>query len=80
MSKKPRRRHPQKPRLSPSQLVRPDDQARPAPIATPTPQVRVKTLTDLQEEYRYVVTDLKRIAIIAVVMLVVMIVLAFLLI
>ncbi len=72
----------QMPRLSPAQLVRPGQegaegkQAAPAAPSIPTAKLVARALPDLREEYRYVVTDLKRIAIIAAAMLVVMILLA----
>ena len=58
------------PRLSPAQMVRPDYKADKAEIS------QNKGSEDLREAYRYVLTDLRRIAIIAVIMLVLMIVLA----
>ncbi len=81
MGKKSRRRRGARPRLSAAQLVQPEEQA-----ATPTttavssaPKVSARVLRDLREEYPYVVADLKRIAIIAAAMLVLMLGLAFLL-
>jgi hypothetical protein len=66
-------------RLSPSQMVQPGvDEMVDAPLvaapARPAPQA-----SDLQEEYRYVIADLKRIGVIAMAMLAVLIVLALLL-
>jgi hypothetical protein len=66
-------------RLSPTQMVQPEgggvaDVPLPAVQARPAVQV-----SDLREEYRYVITDLKRIGIIAVAMLAVLIALALLL-
>jgi hypothetical protein len=66
-------------RLSPAQMVHPGaSEAVGTPLvaapARPAPKV-----SDLREEYRYVIADLKRIGIIAVAMLTVLIVLAFLL-
>ena len=66
-------------RLSPAQMAQPEmgEMANAPPVAAqarPTAQV-----SDLREEYRYVITDLRRIGIIAVVMLVVLIALALLL-
>ncbi len=64
-------------RLSPSQLVRPiaaEPSAAPRPVAPAEPQP-----ADLRDEYRYVVADLKRIGVIAAVMLAVLVVLAFVL-
>jgi len=80
MSKKSRqtRRRSPTPRLSPAQLVQPHEEARPLPVREqPTAK---KALSDLRQEYRYVVADLKRIAIIAGVMMAVMIGLALVLI
>ena len=64
------------PRLSPTQLAQPSA----APTAAQAGALGLPAAepSDLREEYRYVVTDLKRIAIIAVVMMVVMIALALL--
>ncbi|HEC34240.1 MAG TPA: hypothetical protein ENI37_05935 [Chloroflexi bacterium] len=80
MAKKSRRRRKrsQTPRLSPAQLVQPSGE-RTGPIVVSAPKATARGLPDLQEEYHYVVTDLKRIVIIAVAMLAVMIVLALLL-
>ncbi len=83
MSKKMRRHHgkSQEPRLSAKQMILPDEQttveARPAPAAQ---KPAANALPALHEQYHYVVNDLKKIALIAAVMLVVMIVLAVLLI
>jgi hypothetical protein len=73
MAKKSRRR---KPRLSPAQLVQPDLE-----VSEDVAELAVASESgemSLQDEYRYVLSDLKRIAILAVVMLSVLIVLAFL--
>lgn len=82
MPKKPRRVRKQQPRpqarLSASQLVQPrvsEPSVAPAAAAPLDPKE-----TDLRQEYRYVLTDLKRIGIIALIMLVVLLVLAFVLI
>jgi len=80
MAKKSRRvrKKSQPIRLSPAQMVQPGDQmAEASPLAT-TKRPGSK-VADLSEEYRYVIADLKRIGIIAVAMLAVLIVLAFLL-
>jgi hypothetical protein len=66
-------------RLSPTQMVQPrvdesTDVPRVAAPTRPAPQS-----SDLQEEYRYVIADLKRIGVIAVAMLAVLIALALLL-
>lgn len=58
------------PRLSPAQMVRP------ARERGRSQEGGDSRLPELQEEYRYVVRDLRRIAVIAAVMLVVMIALA----
>lgn len=81
MGKKSRRRRRTPPRLSAAQLVQPrESPATPVPVAAhPAPKVSTRVLRDLREEYPYVVADLKRIAIIAAVMLVLMLGLAFLL-
>ena len=84
MGKKSRRRRGYRPRLSAAQLVQPGEQAIPAatPAAVQTPHAprpSARALRDLREEYPYVIADLKRIAIIAVVMLALMVGLAFLL-
>lgn len=86
MSKKSRRRRATRPRLSPSQMVRPEEQRipqisqAPAAVLPNRPQSPAHTsLRDLREEYPYVAADLKRIAIIAAIMLVILIGLALLL-
>ena len=66
-------------RLSPTQMMQPGvgemvDAPTVAAPARPAPQA-----PDLHEEYRYVIADLKRIGVIAVVMLAVLIALALLL-
>lgn len=84
MGKKSRRRRgAQRPRLSPAQLVQPVEQPT-ASAASVSPTVRpaassARAMRDLRDEYPYVVSDLRRIAIIAGVMLAVLIGLAFLL-
>jgi hypothetical protein len=66
-------------RLSPSQMVQPGkDEAAEASLAATQARTAAQT-PDLQEEYRYVITDLKRIGVIAVIMLAVLIALALLL-
>jgi hypothetical protein len=66
-------------RLSPTQMVQPGvDEVVDAPLVAAPAQPAPKA-SDLQEEYRYVIADLKRIGIIAVAMLAVLIVLALLL-
>ncbi len=77
MAKKSRRarKRSQVPRLTSAQLVQPGTQGESA--AAPSAPGRAKEVAqDLREEYRYVATDLRRIAIIAAVMLAVMITLA----
>jgi hypothetical protein len=66
-------------RLSPTQMVQPGG-GEMADVPFPAVQARpVVQVSDLREEYRYVITDLKRIGIIAVAMLAVLIALALLL-
>lgn len=82
MGKKSRRRRgAPRPRLSAAQLVQPGEQAAaPALAVVPqAPKVSARVSRDLKEEYPYMVADLKRIAIIAAIMLAVMIGLSFLL-
>jgi len=80
MTKKSRRKEKgRRIRLSPAQMVRPGmneiaDASAEAGLVNHTPQK-----SNLQEEYRYVIADLKRIGVIALVMLVVLIALALLL-
>lgn len=76
-----RRRRAPGPRLSAAQLVQPGEQAAaPVPAAVhQAPKTSVRALRDLREEYPHVVADLKRIAIIAAIMLALLIGLAFLL-
>ena len=73
MAKKSRRARKQRkpPRLSDAQLVVPEvtEQSRAQKSVS-------RSKTNLEEEYRYVVSDLKRIAIIAAIMLAVMVILA----
>jgi hypothetical protein len=63
-----------RPRLSEAQLYQPNQAASVVEPAQPGSGEE-----DLAEEYRYVLTDLKRIAILALVMLAVLIVLSFVL-
>ena len=66
-------------RLSPAQMVQP---VAGAPASVPVVAAPVQAApkgSDLGEEYRYVIADLKRIGIIAAVMLAVLVVLALLL-
>ena len=85
MSKKSKRRRRRRrtPRLSPAQLVQPGVTAPTQPVETAERPVVAPAATseptgDLREEYRYVVADLRQIAIIAAAMMVLMIVLALL--
>ncbi len=80
MAKKSRRvkRKGQQVRLSPTQMVQPGAD-KVADIPSPTAARSAARMPDLGEEYRYVITDLKRIGVIAVAMLVVLIALAILL-
>ncbi|MEE8390924.1 MAG: hypothetical protein V3S14_09050 [Anaerolineae bacterium] len=81
MAKKSRRirKQGQPVRLSAAQMVQPGMDEMPKVTSVATPARSAPQVTDLREEYRYVITDLKRIGIIALVMLVALIVLAFLL-
>ncbi len=80
MTKKSRRakKRSRSPRLSATQLARPSTEkqgaGQPKPVAAR--QAAAATQPSLAEEYHYVIADLKRIGIIAAVMLVVMIVAA----
>ena len=66
-------------RLSPTQMVLPEgSEAADMPLIT-APARRAPKASDLREEYRYVITDLRRIGVIAVIMLAVLIALALLL-
>jgi hypothetical protein len=66
-------------RLSPTQMVQPGmSEVADAPLAA-TPQGPRPRVSDLREEYRYVIADLKRIGVIAVAMLAMLTALAFLL-
>jgi len=80
MAKKSRRvkQEGQKITLSPAQMVRPkaDETGEAVVVSAAAP---VAQTTNLREEYRYVIADLKRIGVIALVMLAVLIVLALLL-
>jgi len=63
-------------RLSPAQMVQPGvGEVADAPLVA-TPARPAPKVSDLREEYRYVIADLKRIGVIAVVMLAVLIILA----
>ena len=66
-------------RLSPAQMVLPEvgEAAGEAPVAV-TKQAALPA-ADLEEEYRYVIADLRRIGVIAAVMLVALVILALLL-
>ncbi len=80
MAKKSRRVKKQV-RLSAAQMVQPmaDDVAEAVAVAVAIPTRSVPQATDLRDEYRYVIADLKRIGIIALAMLAVLVVLALLL-
>lgn len=71
-----RRRH-----LSQAQMVQPgmSEADSFSPSVTSIPARPVSATTDLREEYRYVIADLKRIGILAMAMLAVLVVLALLL-
>ena len=78
MARKPRRvrKKGRQARLSPTQMIQPRASA---DASTPAAAARVQSASqapDLREEYRYVIADLKRIAIIAAVMLAALIALA----
>jgi len=77
MAKKSRRAS--KIRLSPAQMVQPGagEMADSATVAAQTQSSA--QVSDLREEYQYVITDLKRIGLIAAAMLVLLVVLALLL-
>jgi hypothetical protein len=81
MAKKTRRvkKKNQPVRLSAAQLVQPGIGEVTQPSSAPASAQPVQQVTDLQEEYRYVITDLKRIGIIAVAMLAALVVVALLL-
>ncbi len=84
MAKKSRRARRRQVRLSPAQMVRPTVDEAPVPPSAvvplrPLPAGMVSATDDLREEYRYVIADLKRIGVLAVIMLVVLIALALLL-
>jgi len=66
-------------RLSPAQMVQPRGGEVTGAAAVITPARPAPQVSDLREEYHYVITDLKRIGIIAVAMLAVLVVLALLL-
>jgi hypothetical protein len=76
MTKKSRRRRRRTPapQLTPAQMVQPNAQVE--HTAAPVVKAPRPAAGGLREEYEYVVADLKRIAIIAAVMIVVMIILA----
>ncbi len=83
MAKKTKKRSNDRPRLSESQLYRPGvDGIKPAAAAV-APTMKAVAVSaqpadaDLVEEYRYVLTDLKKIAWLALAMLALLIVLAF---
>lgn len=78
-SRRVRRKQGQPVRLSAAQMVQPgtDGVTEATPVVVSTQSAPEET--DLREEYRYVIADLGRIGAIALVMLAVLIVLAFLL-
>ncbi len=82
MAKKSRRvRRRQQARLSQAQMVQPGTSEATgfSPAVTSIPARPAPATTDLREEYRYVIADLKRIGVLAVMMLAVLVVLALLL-
>ncbi|MDY6877525.1 MAG: hypothetical protein SWK90_15180 [Chloroflexota bacterium] len=66
-------------RLSPAQMIQPEIGEEVAASLIAAQARSVPEVSDLREEYRYVVADLKRIGIIAVAMLAILIALALLL-
>jgi len=81
MAKKSRRvkKNGQRIRLSPTQMVQPGADET-AAVSTIAAQVRSSAQgADLREEYQYVITDLKRIGLIAAAMVVLLVALALLL-
>ena len=78
MAKKSRRarKQGQNIRLSPAQMVQPGEGGMVKESDVFASAQSVSKVIDLREEYRYVITDLRRIGIIAVAMLAVLIVLA----
>lgn len=81
MAKKSRRskQKGQSKRLSPAQMVRPRATETSTVAKAQAASSTAASASDLKEEYRYVVSDLKRIAVLAAIMLVVLIALALLL-
>jgi len=81
MAKKSRRsrKKGRRARLSSTQMVRPITEANAPPHVSVAQRRPVVRTTDLRDEYRYVVADLKRIGVIALTMLVVLVALALLL-
>ena len=81
MAKKSRRvrKQGQPVRLSAAQMVQPRTDEATGAASVAVPARSAPQITDLREEYRYVIADLKRIGIIALAMLAVLIVLALLL-
>ncbi len=83
MAKKSRRvrRRQQQVRLSQTQMVQPgtNEAVGFSPAVASIPASPASARTDLREEYRYVIADLKRIGLLSVAMLAVLIVLALLL-
>ncbi len=78
-----RRKQGRSPRLSPAQMVRPVEQnqtTEAVPMVAQVARVRsadaYRQTVDLREEYQYVIADLKRIGMLALVMLVMLIGLA----
>ncbi len=82
MAKKTKKRSNGRPRLSDRQLYQPGMGGAAVPSATVIPAVKAAAVAtrladeDLAAEYRYVLTDLKKIAWLAVAMLVLLVVLA----
>jgi hypothetical protein len=81
MAKKTRRGRGKKQpmRLSPAQMVLPEVEDAAAEVPVVAKRQATQPTTDLGDEYRYVIADLRRIGVIAVAMLAVLVILAFLL-
>jgi hypothetical protein len=81
MAKKTRRARGKKQpiRLSPAQMVLPEAQEAVGEVPVVARKKAAQPATDLEEEYRYVVADLRRIGVIALAMLAALVVLALLL-
>jgi|YNPBryBLVA2012_1023415.scaffolds.fasta_scaffold02180_6 hypothetical protein len=74
MARKTRRAHSKRPRLSATQLAQPGTSAPVTRQKAESTAPAAPVLSDLREEYHYVLRDLKTIGLIAVAMVVVMVV------